>query len=139
MTTTARTTTTLTARSVGPHHTLTAARIMAGLLGVSGLAGMTYFLLIAPDSAVWLGPWIDVPVVAVMLTGFVLKLGFAVIPGLSAHRRLLMGFLAVGIAMAVTLVKIPLYDEPEGVLILGIDAVLLGILLLARRSTTSTR
>jgi hypothetical protein len=89
---------------------------------------------------VWVGPWVDVPVVALMLTGFFLKLGVALAPGLPADRRIRLGFLAVALGMAVTLVKIPVYDEPEGMLFLAFDAVLLGVLLLAWRATrASTR
>ncbi|QIK74588.1 hypothetical protein [Nocardioides piscis] len=117
------------------NHTLTAARVVAGLLGINGLAGATYFILIAPEEAVWIGPWVDVPVVALMLAGFVLKLAVAFAPGLPADRRIRLGFLAVALGVAVTLVKIPVYDEPEGVLFLAFDAVLLGVLLLAWRST----
>lgn len=115
-------------------HILTAARVVAGLLGINGLAGATYFILIAPEEAVWVGAWVDVPVVALMLIGFALKLGVAFAPGLPAERRIRLGFLAVALGMAVTLVKIPVYDEPEGVLFLAFDVVLLGVLLLAWRS-----
>lgn len=113
---------------------LAAARVAAGLLGAIQLAGATFFLLIAPDEAVWVGPWIDVPIVALMLSGIFLKLGLALLPGLTAARRITMGFLAVTIGVAVTLVKIPVYDEPEGVLFLLFDAVLLGFLTLAWRA-----
>jgi hypothetical protein len=122
------------------NRALAAARVVAGLLGVNGLLGATYFILIAPEQAVWVGPWVDVPVVALMLTGFFLKLGVALAPGLPADRRIRLGFLAVALGMAVTLVKIPVYDEPEGMLFLAFDAVLLGVLLLAWRATrASTR
>lgn len=112
---------------------LTAARILAGLMGANQLAGATYFLLVAPEEAVWLGPWVDVPVVAVMLTGMLLKMAVALWPGLPAERRISLGLLAVGLGMAVTLIKIPLYDEPEGLLFLLVDSVLLVVLLAARR------
>jgi hypothetical protein len=122
------------------NRALAAARVVAGVLGVNGLLGATYFILIAPEQAVWVGPWVDVPVVAMMLTGFFLKLGVALAPGLPADRRIRLGFLAVALGMAVTLVKIPVYDEPEGMLFLAFDAVLLGVLLLAWRATrASTR
>ena len=122
------------------NRALAAARVVAGVLGVNGLLGATYFILIAPEQAVWVGPWVDVPVVALMLTGFFLKLGVALAPGLPADRRIRLGFLAVALGMAVTLVKIPVYDEPEGMLFLAFDAVLLGVLLLAWRATrASTR
>lgn len=122
------------------NRALAAARVVAGVLGVNGLLGATYFILIAPEQAVWVGPWVDVPVVALMLTGFFLKLGVALAPGLPADRRIRLGFLAVALGMAVTLVKIPVHDEPEGMLFLAFDAVLLGVLLLAWRATrASTR
>jgi hypothetical protein len=122
------------------NRALAAARVVAGVLGVNGLLGATYFILIAPEQAVWVGPWVDVPVVALMLTGFFLKLRVALAPGLPADRRIRLGFLAVALGMAVTLVKIPVYDEPEGMLFLAFDAVLLGVLLLAWRATrASTR
>lgn len=124
-----------TTQAPARHRALTAARIWAGLLGLNGLAGATFFILIAPEEAVWVGPWVDVPVVALMLTGFLLKLGVALVPGVPALRRIRAGLVAVALGMGVTLVKIPVYDEPEGVLFLALDAVLLGLLLLARRST----
>jgi hypothetical protein len=117
------------------NHALTGARVLAGLLGTVQLAGAAFFLLIAREEAVWVGLWVDVPVVALMLTGMLLKVGLAVVPGLPAARRISMGFLAVLIGVAVTLVKIPVYDEPEGVLYLAFDAVLLAALLLAWRGT----
>lgn len=120
------------------NRALAAARVVAGLLGVNGLLGATYFILIAPEQSVWVGPWVDVPVVALMLTGFFLKLGVALAPGLPADRRIRLGFLAVALGMAVTLVKIPVYEEPEGMLFLAFDAVLLGVLLLAWRATRSS-
>lgn len=53
----------------------------------------------------------------------------------SSGRRIRLGFLAVTLGVAVTPVKIPVYDEPEGVLFLAFDAVLLAVLVLAWRST----
>lgn len=112
---------------------LVVARVAAGVLGAAQLAGVVLFVLLAPEEAVWLGLWIDVPVIAVMLAGIALKLAVAVAPGLSASRRILLGLVAVALGAAATLVKIPLYDEPEGVLFLGFDVVLAIVLLLARR------
>ena len=118
-----------------PRNTaLTAARVLAGLMGANQLAGATYFLLVAPEEAVWLGPWVDVPVVAVMLTGMLLKMVVALWPGLPAERRISLGLLAVGLGMAVTLLKIPLYDEPEGLIFLLVYSVLLLVLLAAWRA-----
>jgi hypothetical protein len=136
MTMTSRTTT-----DVRPHNRAVAvARVVAGLLGINGLIGATYFIIIAPDEAVWVGPWVDVPVVALMLSGFALKLAVAFAPRLPVERRIRLGFLAVAVGMTVTLVKIPVYDEPEGVLFLAFDTVLLGVLLLSWRATRgSTR
>lgn len=113
---------------------LVAARVVAGVLGTSGLAGFVFFVFIAPEEAVWVGPWVDVPIVTLMLSGFLLKLAVAFLPGLGATRRITMGFLAVAIGTAVTLVKIPVYQEPEGVLFLALDGVLLVLLLLAWRA-----
>jgi hypothetical protein len=113
---------------------LTASRFAAGLLGTMQLVGAVYFLLISPDEAVWVGPWLDVPIVALLLSGVLLKLGVALLPGLPATRRITMGFLAVGIGTAVTIVKIPVYNEPEGALFLVFDAVLLALLTLAWRA-----
>lgn len=124
------TTTTTSSRNVA----LTASRFAAGLLGSMQLVGAVYFLLISPDEAVWVGLWLDVPIVALLLSGVLLKLGVALLPGLPATRRITMGFLAVGIGAAVTLVKIPVYNEPEGVLFLAFDAVLLALLTLAWRA-----
>jgi hypothetical protein len=117
---------------------LLAARALAGTLGASQLAGAVYFLLIAPEEAVWRGPWVDAPVVAVMLTGAFLKVVVAIAPGMQAARRIGLGLLAVGIGIGITLVKIPAYDEPEGVMFIAVDLVLGGLLLLARRGTRQT-
>lgn len=65
--------------------------------------------------------------------GMALKLVFGLAP-LSVDRRIQVGFLAVGVSVAATLLKIPLYDEPEGVTFLGTDAVLLALLVLAARA-----
>lgn len=113
---------------------LVSARIVAGLLGMIQLAGAAFFLLLAPEEAVWVGPWVDIPVVALMLTGMLLKVAVAVAPRLTPSRRINLGLLAVAIGLGTTLVKIPVYDEPEGVLFLAFDAVLLVLLLLARRA-----
>lgn len=113
---------------------LATSRIVAGLLGAMQLSGAVYFVLIAPGEAVWVGPWLDVPIVVLMLAGIFLKLGVALLPGLHATRRITMGFLAVAIGAAVTLVKVPVYDEPEGILFLVFDAALLAVLTLAWRA-----
>lgn len=120
---------TVPTRNVG----LAAARIFAGLLGLSKAAGITYFTLLAPEEAIWLGPWIDIPTVGTLFTITVLLLVVALSPRLTAGRRIGIGLLAVGLDVAVTMVKIPLYDEPEGVTFLALDAILLTLLLLARR------
>lgn len=130
------TTTSSTATDVPTrNHALTAARILAALLGTSQLAGIVYFVLLAPEEAVWAGLWLDGPIVALMVTGSLLKVGLALLPRLTPAQRIRTGLLAVLIGIGVTLVKIPVYDEPEGVLFIAFDAVLLGILLLARRAT----
>ena len=113
---------------------LIAARVVAGLLGVVQLAGATFFLLIAPEQAVWVGPWLDIPIVTIMMVGFLCKLAVALLPDLGVDRRTTLGLVAVAIGFAVTLVKIPVYDEPEGVVFLAFDALLLSLLLLARRA-----
>lgn len=118
---------------------LVATRVFAGLLGTSQLAGVVFFVFLVPEEAVWVGPWVDVPVVALLLTGALLKLTIAVGPGLGPHRRIGLGLIAVAIGVAVTLVKIPVYDEPEGVLFLAFDTALLALLLLARRGARSSR
>lgn len=113
---------------------LTAARIVAAVVGGLQLAGFSYFMLIEPDEeAVWLGPWIDYPIVAVLLTGVALKLTTAVAPALGTALRIRIGFLAVGIGVAVTLLKVPLYGEPEGATFLVLDALLGWLLWRARR------
>ncbi len=114
--------------------TLLVARILAGAIGVVQAAGATFFLFIAPHESVWLGPWIDVPVVGLTLTGVALKLAFAVWPGLPSTRRIPLGLAAVGLGAATTLVKDPVYREPEGVIILLVDAVVLVLLLVAMRA-----
>lgn len=112
---------------------LAAARVFAGVFGATQVAGVVYFAILAPEEAVWVGPWVDVPVVGMLVTGVLLKLAVAVGPGLRPRRRIGLGLLAAGVGIAVTLVKIPVYDEPEGVLFIAFDLVLLMLLLLARR------
>lgn len=112
---------------------LVASRVFAGLLGGMQLAGVAYILLVAREEAVWVGPWVDIPVTGLLVVGVLLKLAVAVGPGLGARRRIGLGFLAVGIGISVTLVKIPVYREPESALFIVLDLVLLGLVLLARR------
>jgi len=112
---------------------LIAARALAGTLGVFQLAGAVFFLLLAPEEAVWIGPWLDVPVVGLMITGMLLKTTMAIAPGIEDARRITLGLVAVGLGIAMALVKIPVYDEPEGVMFIAVDLVLGGLLLLARR------
>lgn len=126
-------TTTPSAPTTHRNVALVATRFVAGLLGASQVAGAVFFVLLAPEEAVWLGPLIDVPVIALLLGGALLKLTVGLWPGLDPHRRIGLGLVAVAVGVVVTLVKIPLYDEPEGVLFLGFEAVLLALLLLARR------
>lgn len=128
------TTTTATRRNAA----LVAARVFAGLVATMQLAGVFYFVFLARDEAVWVGPWVDVPVVALMVGGMLLKLATAVGPGLDPHRRIGLGLVAVAVGIAVTLFKIPVYDEPEGVTFLALDAVLLALLLLARRGARAS-
>ena len=118
---------------------LVVARAWAGLLAASQVAGVAYFVFLAPDEGLWVGLWLDVPITALLAGGAVLKLAVAVGPGLDAHRRIHLGFVAVAIGIAVTLVKIPVYDEPEGVLFLAFDGVLLVLLVLARRGAGPRR
>ena len=127
------TTPTATRRNVA----LVATRVFAGLLGATQLAGAVFFLFLAPEEAIWRGPWVDVPVVGLLLVGALLKLTISVGPALDPHRRIGLGLVAVAIGVAVTLVKIPVYEEPEGVVVLAFDAVLLALLLLARRGAGS--
>lgn len=128
-------TTTPTKAPTRPNLALVAARVLVGLSGASTLAGVVFFVVVVPEEAVWAGPWLDVPVVGLMVLAALLKLVVALAPGLDAGRRVRLGLLAVGLALAVTLVKIPVYDEPEGVMFLAVDVVLGGVLLLARRRT----
>lgn len=127
-------TTTLSAAQSARNVPLASARVLAGLLGTVQLAGAVYFLFIAREEAVWVGIWLDVPVVALTLFSIFLKLGLAVLPGLSATRRVALGFLAVIVGVAVALLKSSLYDEPEGILFLAFDAVLLTLLVFAWRT-----
>lgn len=127
------TTTTPYAPSTRRNAALVAARVFAGLFGAVQLTGMTYFVFLAPEEAVWVGPWVDIPVVALMLAGVLLKLAVGVGPGLEPRRRIGLGLVAAAIGVTVTLVKIPVYDEPEGIFFIAIELVLLTLLLLARR------
>lgn len=113
---------------------LGAARVVAGLLGAIQFAGAGYFLVLAPEQAVWLGLMIDIPVLTVLFAGILLKLVTALAPGLPQDRRIRFGLVAVGVSVVATLIKIPLYDEPEGVTFLALDGVLLTLLLLAART-----
>ena len=129
------TTITTTAAAPSRNAALTAARVAAGLIGGLQLAGVSYFLLIVPDAeVVWLGPWIDYPILALLLTGVVLKLTTALAPGLSATLRVRVGLVAVAVGVVVTMLKMPLYGEPEGVTFLVLDGLLGWLLLRARRS-----
>jgi hypothetical protein len=95
------TTPTATRRNVA----LVATRAFAGLLGAMQLAGAVFFLFLAPEEAIWLGPWVDVPVVGLLLAGALLKLTVSVGPALDPHRRIALGLVAVAIGAAVTLVS----------------------------------
>lgn len=115
---------------------LTAARVTAAVIGGLQLAGFTFFMLVVPDDeVVYLGPWIDIPIVTLLLSGVALKLTTAFVPNLGAARRIRIGLLVVGLGMVVTLFKMPLYGEPEGVTFLVLDALLGWLLLRARRVT----
>jgi hypothetical protein len=114
---------------------LTVARVTAGLIGTLQLAGMSFFLLVVPDDeVVYLGPWIDIPILTLLLTGIVLKLATALAPALDAALRIRVGLLAAALGVVVTLFKMPLYGEPEGVTFLVLDGLLVWLLLRARRS-----
>lgn len=68
-----------------------------------------------------------------MVLGMLLKVACSLWPGLADGRRITLGLVGVAIGISTTLIKIPLYDEPEGVIFLIADAVLLTLLLLSRR------
>jgi hypothetical protein len=117
---------------------LVAARVLAAALALFQLAGVVFFTVLAPEEAIWLGPLIDVPVVGLMVVGMLLKLACGVWPGLLPERRILLGLAGVALGFATNLVKIPLYDEPEGVVLMAVDTVLLVLLLLVRRELGSS-
>ncbi|SOC52305.1 hypothetical protein [Ornithinimicrobium cerasi] len=117
---------------------LTAARVFAAALALFQLAGVFFFTVLAREEAIWLGPLIDVPIVGLMVVGMLLKLAFGVWPRLLPERRIALGLAGVALGFATNLVKIPLYDEPEGVLLMAADAVLLVLLLLATRGLGSS-
>ncbi len=113
---------------------LTAARVTAGLIGALQLAGVSFFLVIAPaDDVVWLGPWIDYPILTLLLTGIALKLTTAFAPGIRPDVRTRIGLCAVALSVLVTMLKMPLYGEPEGATFLVLDGLLCWLLLRARR------
>jgi hypothetical protein len=112
---------------------LVAARVVAGVLAVVQLAGVFFFTVMAREEAVWLGPLVDIPVIGLMVLGMLLKLACAVWPGLAARRRIVLGLAGAALGIVMTLVKIPLYDEPEGVTFLVADLLLVALLLLAGR------
>jgi hypothetical protein len=113
---------------------LTAARVTAAVIGAMQLAGFTFFMLIVPDDeVVWRGPWIDYPILTLLLTGIALKLTTALAPGLRPDLRVRIGLSAVALSVVVTLLKMPLYGEPEGATFLVLDGLLCWLLLRARR------
>lgn len=115
-------------------RTLVAARILAGVVGVVQLAGFFFFLVLAREEAVWIGPLVDVPVIALTLTTIALKIVFALAPHITPARRITVGLAAVALGVVLTLIKVPVYDEPEGTVFLAVDAAILALLLLARRA-----
>lgn len=128
------TTTTAVPATARQPRSLVAARILAGVIGAVQLAGAFFFLVLAREEAVWLGPLVDVPVIALTLTTVALKLAVALAPGLAPARRIAVGLTAIALGIALTLIKIPVYDEPEGSVFLAVDAAILVLLLLARRA-----
>lgn len=130
-------TTTLSTDSSAPtrNGALTAARVTAAVIGALQLAGFSFFMLVVPDDeVVWLGPWIDYPILALLLTGILLKLTTAFAPALRPALRIRVGLVAVALGVLVSLLKMPLYGEPEGVTFLVLDCLLGWLLLRARRS-----
>ncbi len=115
-------------------RTLLTARVLAGIIGTVQLAGAFFFLVLARDQTVWIGPLVDVPVIVLTLTGIALKLTLALAPRIEPARRITVGLAAVAVGVVLTLVKIPVYDEPEGAVFLAVDAAVLVLLLLARRA-----
>ena len=113
---------------------LAAARVLAGPFGAITVAGFAMFTFVVPEEAVWRGPLVDVPVVGAMLAAALLKLAVALAPAMNAARRVRLGLRAAGLGAAVTLIKIPVYDEPEGVLFLGVELLLVALLLRARQA-----
>ena len=113
---------------------LVAARAVGGLGAALQLAGAAFFLLVASQDAVWLGPWVDVPVLAGLFTAVLLKLFMALAPGLSPGRRIRVGLLAVGLGVVPSAMKVALYDGPESLPFLAVDAVVLALLVLASRT-----
>ncbi|MVA76377.1 hypothetical protein GC722_10125 [Auraticoccus sp. F435] len=127
------TTTTAVPATARQPRTLVAARVLAGLVGAVQLAGAIFFLGLAREEAVWIGPLVDVPVVALTLTTIALKLVFALAPGIRPARRITVGLLAVALGVVLTVVKVAVYDEAAGGVFLAVDAVVVALLLLARR------
>jgi hypothetical protein len=108
--------------------------VTAGVIGVLQLAGFSFFMFVVPDDQlVILGPWVDYPITILLLSGVLLKLVTALAPGLAADVRIRVGLAAVAVGVVVTLLKVPLYGEPEGVTFLVLDLLLGGLLLQARR------
>jgi hypothetical protein len=117
---------------------LVSARVVGGLIAALQLAGGGFFLLLASDDAVWLGPWVDVPVLTALFAGALLMLAMAVAPKLTPHRRIRVGLVAVGLGVISSLIKSALYDGPESLTFLAVDAVVLALLLLAGRAARAT-
>lgn len=125
---------TVTAVPVRRNAALTIARVLAGVLGIMKVGGITYFAVIAPEESVWRGPWIDVPTLGGLFASTALLLVVAFATRLSHRTRITAGFVSAGLEVVVTIVKVSLYDEPESMSFLVFAAILAGILVWARRA-----
>jgi len=119
---------------------LTGTRVLLGAFGAFKLAGTAYFLFFAtaeqngdPEGLLdWsVGIWSTALAVAFLVAAV----------GLGRNRRVLPALAAVlALDLVFSAVKLTVYDEPEAVLFMAVDAVIIGLLaLVARRRAAAPR
>ena len=112
---------------------LTGTRVLMGAFGAFKLAGTAYFLFFAtaeqggdPKGLFdWsVGIWSTALAVAFLIAATRLGRDRRVLPALAV---------VLAVDLVFSLVKLTVYDEPEAVLFMAVDAVIIGLLALIRR------